>query len=222
GALACVERADVELPGDPPRAAVPLGPGPLLVPNDDDLTYAKIRLDERSLATVEGGLSRVADPLARGQIWAALWNAVRDGVLDPARYAAIVRRHAPGEPNTALLASALANTDDAINRYLPAPDAEELRGGWLESVWETVGAGGGLPWARALAAAAGMDGRRAADIRALLDGEASAPEGLRLDPDLRWSLWTALAATGDAVAADLDAELERDDTAGGRTAHLRA
>src|SRR5699024_6745438 len=166
GALACVERADVELPGDPPRAAVPRGPGPLLVPNDDDLTYAKVRLDERSLATVESGLSRVADPLARGQIWAALWNAVRDGVLDPARYVAIVRRHAPGEPNTALLASALANTDDAINRYLPSADAAGLRGGWLESVWEAVQADGGLPWARALAAAAGMDGRRADGIRA--------------------------------------------------------
>src|SRR5699024_2066947 len=134
----------------------------------------------------------------RGQIWAALWNAVRDGVLDPARYVAIVRRHAPGEPNTALLASALANTDDAINRYLPSADAAGLRGGWLASVWETVQAEGGLPWARALPAAAGMDGRRADDIRALLEGEAAPPEGLRLDPDLRWSLWTALAATGDA------------------------
>ena len=41
-------------------------------------------------------------------------------------------------------------------------------------------------------------------------------------PDLRWSLWLALAATGHADAADLDGELTRDDTGSGRTAHLRA
>ncbi|WP_198161943.1 ERAP1-like C-terminal domain-containing protein, partial [Nocardia puris] len=43
-----------------------------------------------------------------------------------------------------------------------------------------------------------------------------------LDPDLRWSLWRALAATGAADAADLDAELARDDTSSGRTARLEA
>uniref|UniRef100_UPI003B8A99CF ERAP1-like C-terminal domain-containing protein n=1 Tax=Rhodococcus sp. TaxID=1831 RepID=UPI003B8A99CF len=62
----------------------------------------------------------------------------------------------------------------------------------------------------------------APQIRALLDGTGPAPDGLPLDPDLRWALWTALAATGHADAPDLAAELGRDDTASGRTAHLRA
>ncbi|QDQ98683.1 aminopeptidase N [Tomitella fengzijianii] len=217
-----VERADVELTGTPQHAPVPLAAAPLIVLNDDDLTYAKTRLDARSLGTVESGLSRVADPLARGQIWAALWNAVRDGELDPARYLAVVARHAPGETNTALLASALANADDAVNRYVPEADRARRRGEWLDTAWSAVQSGGGLPWARALAGAASVADGRAAGIRALLDGSAPVPEGLRLDPDLRWSLWTALAATGHAGPADLDSELAADDTAGGRTAHLRA
>ncbi|WP_182358359.1 aminopeptidase N [Tomitella gaofuii] len=221
-ALVCVGRADVELSGTPQNAPVRLAAAPLIVLNDDDLTYAKTRLDAQSLATVEAGLSRVADPLARGQIWSALWNAVRDGDLDPARYLAVVARHARGETNTALLASALANADDAVNRYVPAADRAHRRAAWLETAWSAVQAGGGLPWARALAGAASVADGRAPGIRALLDGSGPVPAGLRLDQDLRWSLWTALAATGHAGAAELGAELAADDTASGRTAHLRA
>ncbi len=40
----------------------------LVLVNDDDLTYAKVRLDERSLATViNGGIVRFADSLPRAR-----------------------------------------------------------------------------------------------------------------------------------------------------------
>ncbi len=206
------------------RTPVALASAPLRLLNDGDLTYAKVRLDTASLATVEGSLNRVTDPLARGLIWSALWNAARDGELDAERYLSMARDFAPTETNMALLTAVLANASFTIDHYLPASIRDRWRGEWLESSWATLhssapGSGAQLALARATAAAATVDGRRAADIRAMLLDRA--PQGLALDPDLRWALWTALAATGAAEVAELDAELERDNTASGRTAHLR-
>ncbi|MGW0173966.1 aminopeptidase N [Rhodococcus sp. NPDC003322] len=225
GSLVLTERLSVDISGA--RTPVDLTETPLVLLNDGDQTYAKVRLGGFSLRTVEASLDRIVDPLARGLVWSALWNATRDGVLDPGRYLAMARAFAPAETNMALLTATLANAAYAVGHYVPTADRDRWRGDWLESCWAALqaadpGSGSQLAWARAVAAAAMVDGRRAADIRATLDGTAPAPSGLALDPDLRWSLWTALSATGHAEAADLDAELARDDTASGRTAHVRA
>ncbi|MFI1235497.1 aminopeptidase N [Nocardia salmonicida] len=222
GDLVIRDRVELDIVDE--RTPVPLASAPLRLLNDGDLTYAKVRLDTTSLATVEGSLDRVTDPLARGLIWSALWNATRDGELGAERYLSMARDFAPAEPNMALLTAVLANASFTIGHYLPEATRDRWRGEWLESCWATLhssapGSGAQLAWARATAAAATVDGRRATDIRAMLLDRA--PQGLALDPDLRWALWTALAATGTAEVAELDAELERDNTASGRTAHLR-
>ncbi|NLG55632.1 MAG: aminopeptidase N, partial [Rhodococcus sp.] len=51
GTIERVSRIDVDIDGE--RTAVDVAPAALVLPNDDDLTYAKVRLDEHSLATVE-------------------------------------------------------------------------------------------------------------------------------------------------------------------------
>jgi aminopeptidase N len=58
-------------------------PGLILL-NDDDLAYAKIRLDADSVAFAIANLARIADPLARSLVWGAIWDATRDAEL-PAR-----------------------------------------------------------------------------------------------------------------------------------------
>ncbi len=45
----------------------------LLLLNDDDLTYAKIRLDPRSLATLVGNVHVLDSALARALAWGATW-----------------------------------------------------------------------------------------------------------------------------------------------------
>ncbi|MCL2535233.1 MAG: aminopeptidase N [Nocardiaceae bacterium] len=222
-----VRRDRVELDVVEARTPVELPDARLRLLNDGDLTYAKVRLDGGSLETVERSLDRVVDPLARGLIWSALWNATRDGDLEPERYLAMARAFAPSETNMALLTAVLANASFAIGHYLPVAARDRWRREWLETCWTAThaaepGSGGQLAWARATAAAAVVDDHRATDIRAILDGARPAPEGLPLDPDLRWALWTALSATGHAGPEVLDVELSRDDTASGRTAHLRA
>ncbi|WP_194422326.1 aminopeptidase N [Microbacterium abyssi] len=196
----------------------------LVLINDDDLTYAKARLDEPSLDAVEQALSTL-EPLPRALVWSSLWNATRDGELPAVRYLSIVGAHAPAEENIGLLAGVLANAAYAIGHY--APDAERVahRATWLERTWTALqdaasGSDAQLSWARAFAAASAFDAARADEVRAILDGHG--PDGLSVDPDLRWALLTALTTVGEASGDDLDAELKRDDTASGRTAALRA
>ncbi len=197
----------------------------LVVPNDDDRTYAKVRLDEESMAAVTRGLSTIDDPLARSVIWAALWNAVRDGELPVGRYLDIVRRHAPTESRVALLTDAITRAGIAVTRYARDADRSAYASDWLATAWDALtaaeaGSDAQLAWARGVGSAAGLCDDRAAEIAAILRGDAAGPTGLALDPDLRWSWLIALSATGNASVSDADAELAADPTASGRTAYL--
>ncbi|MER7797723.1 aminopeptidase N [Microbacterium sp. NPDC096154] len=224
GRLRRTELVDVDIETE--RTDVSLPDADLILINDADLTYAKARLDARSLDAVEQALSTLDDALARGLVWSALWNATRDGEMPARRYLAVVRRHAPSETNVGLLAAATANAAFAIGHYVREGEREAERRAWLDTAWEQThaaapGSGAQLSWARALAGAAAFDDARAGEIAAMLDGSRPVPEGLALDADLRWSLLAALAATGHAGEVDADAELARDDTATGRTAWIR-
>ncbi|MGO1956898.1 aminopeptidase N [Microbacterium sp.] len=197
----------------------------LVLVNEGDLTYAKARLDARSIEAASEVLSTLRDDLARGLVWSSLWNAVRDGELAVARYLDIVRRHAGGEAHVGLLSQTLDNAAFAVGHYVPDVSSGDEKRAWLEATWHGMhaadaGSDAQLAWARAVAGAAAHDDHLADDIRGLLERH-GVPEGLPLDPDLRWSLLAALAATGRATDADADAELARDDTMSGRTAWVR-
>ena len=202
----------IELPADADLALI----------NDGDLTYAKVRLDDRSLAAVERGLATIDEALTRGLVWSALWNAVRDGQLGALRYLEIVRRHAPAERNVSILAGTLANAAFTVEHYLPAELRDGARPAWLDTVWQGLasaapGSDAQLSWARALGRAAAFHDGRADELRAILAGDQPGPDGLPLDADLRWIWVQALAATGAADESDIRAELARDDTMSGRT-----
>ncbi|NED06382.1 aminopeptidase N, partial [Streptomyces sp. SID6648] len=72
GRLTPRERLDIDVPQTAPR---PIGKLPaLVVLNDGDLSYAKIRFDADSFHTLRASLSGLPDPLTR----AVVWNALRD------------------------------------------------------------------------------------------------------------------------------------------------
>ncbi|MGM7677937.1 aminopeptidase N [Microbacterium sp. A94] len=206
------------------RTPVDFDSADLVLINDDDLTYAKARLDERSLAAVENGLSTL-DPLPRALVWSSLWNATRDGDLSAVRYLGIVAAHAPREENIGLLSGVVANAAYAVGHFVPDAVRAQHRRAWLTSTWQALQeaeprSDAQLSWARAFAAASAYDDGYAEQARALLAGEA--PLGLVIDPDLRWALLTSLRTTGHATGEEISAELDRDETASGRTASLRA
>ncbi|MGC0364220.1 aminopeptidase N [Rhodococcus sp. 27YEA15] len=222
-----IRTARVELDVTAARTRVDLPVGALTLINDDDLTYAKVRLDEHSLTTVEASLDRVVDPLARGLIWSSLWNSVRDAELPVLRYLDIVEKFGPSETDSTITGSILVDAQYAVEHYVPEDALARVRARWTATTWNATfdsspGSGTQLAWARALASAAAVDHSRAEKLRAILLGDRPGPPELVLDPDLRWAYWIALSATGHADLADFDAELRLDQTSTGRTAHGRA
>lgn len=198
----------------------------LLLVNDEDLTYAKVRLDAASEATVRASLDRIGDAMARALCWTALWNSARDGVTPADRYVDAVQRFAPAETGIGVLLNILGNASTALEQYVPADGRDALREAFAAAAAGELraaeaGSDQQLAWARALATLSRTDGSQVPLLRGLLDGTAEIP-GLAVDAELRWSLWHALAAHGLAGEAELHAELARDNTASGRAGHATA
>ncbi|WP_346958116.1 aminopeptidase N [uncultured Arthrobacter sp.] len=198
----------------------------LLLVNDEDLSYAKVRLDPHSEATVRSSLGSIGDPMARALCWTALWDSARDAVTPAARYVEAVQRFGPAETGIGVLLNVLGNAGTAIERYVPAATRSTVRSAFLSAAAAELrnaapGSDQQLAWARTVAATSRYDAGELDLVRGLLDGS-TVIEGLSVDAELRWNLWHALAANGQADPAQLDAELDRDNTASGKSGHATA
>lgn len=229
GALVRVRRVELDIDGASTNVAELVGsPQPaLLLLNDDDLTYAKIRLDERSLATVSERLGDVTDSLARSLVWGTLWDATRDAELPASQFIDVVLAHIDRETASTTLRTLLQQLVLSASSYV----APERRTDTLERVADVL-------WSLASAAPAGSDtqfqfvksfsGIAGSDaqldvVLQLLSGEIEL-EGLDIDTDLGWELLIALAAGGRTTAPEIEAALADDRTASGEqsAAHARA
>ncbi|MCL8025542.1 aminopeptidase N [Nocardioides bruguierae] len=190
----------------------------LLLLNDSDHTYAKIRLDERSLATAISGLSKLDDSLARALVWGAAWDMTRDAEMAASDYVALVLANI-GEETDAWGVSRIPSTAATAAALYSAPEHRaELRARWEAGMRELAlaaepGSDSQLTFVRTWASAAHGEESLAA-LEALLDGT-STIEGLAVDQDLRWSLVTALAGAGRA-GSRIDDELGNDATISGQ------
>jgi aminopeptidase N len=188
----------------------------LALVNDDDLTFAKVRFDPRSLATVRDRLSALEDPLARAVCWTATWDMARDAELSAREYLDVVLRHLGEETEVGLVERTLGQATTAIYLYgEPAyrvPMADRLAASAGEELRRAAPGGDHqLAWARAFISAA-RSRDDLATVRGLLDGS-TAIEGLVVDTELRWHVVKSLAAAGEDDASDLvAAEKERDPT----------
>ncbi|MEU6536408.1 aminopeptidase N [Streptomyces sp. NPDC047000] len=196
----------------------------LVLVNDDDLTYCKIRFDETSLATLRERLGDMTDPLARALCWSALWNLTRDALLPAREFVGLVLRFAGRESDIGVLQMLHAWAESALVNYVAPewrPTGERLlaEGALKELRAAAPGGEQQLAWARFLASvAAGAE--ELGLLRGLLDGTETV-EGLVVDQELRWSFLEPLAAYGVADEAVLAAELARDDTASGKRHQVR-
>ncbi|WP_218220069.1 aminopeptidase N [Nesterenkonia sp. Act20] len=206
----------LSVPGDQPR---------LLLPNEDDLTYAKISLDAESLAAV---LSYpVADPLARATVWAALWSMVRDGELGSRRFLQAVQTMGLGIDEIVVVQGLLRQSLTALERFTPPAQRpalqQELAARLAGELTRTIG-DHQRAIARSLAVLSRREGSQLDLLEALLDGsgEDYGISGLRIDEELRWAFLQALTAHGRVDIGQIDAELAAKTTARARIAHRLA
>ncbi|MET9860210.1 aminopeptidase N [Streptomyces smyrnaeus] len=217
-----VRTDSVELDVDGELTQVPLPrqrkrPDVLLL-NDGDHTYAKVRLDPESLANVTRHLGDFADPLPRALCWASAWDMTRDAELPARSYLDLVLSGIGKESDIGVVQSLQRQVKLALDLYA-APDWRETGlTRWAEAALEQLraaapGSDHQLAWARAFAAAARTDAQLDL-VSGLLDGSQTL-EGLTVDTELRWAFLGRLAATGRADEARIGAELERDATSAG-------
>ncbi|HWC23054.1 MAG TPA: aminopeptidase N [Flexivirga sp.] len=227
GAAGLERSARVEVTLDAPKVPVELPAGTrvdAVVANDDDLTYALLRLDDMSAIKLTGELSSVQPTLTRAVIWSALWNAVRDAELHPEHYLVAVERNAATETDAGLLGMVLRQAAAAITDYLPPaerPSAATQLVSAINDGLRSAAPGSDLQraWAHALAGSAGLTPSGEAPVRHTLEGGV---DGHELTPSLRWDLLAALAELGAVDEARLQDEYAADPTMSGATARDRA
>lgn len=213
--LARSHQVTVDVSGERTQIAELTGvPAPdLVLVNDADLTYAKVRFDPASDAVVRSRAGMIEDPLARAVAWTALWDMVREGELSAASYVEAAMAASPTESQVPVLSAQLRNTEQAVRRFteIDAVDAAcaQVAATALKAV-STSPPGGDAQklWLRTFARMAGGTPSEGALV-AIHRGEA-VPTGIELDFETRWLLVRELATHGLLGAPDIEAELARD------------
>jgi aminopeptidase N len=222
GKLVRAEDGRIELDVDGELTAVPQLVGrrrpAVVLLNDDDLSYAKVRLDEKSLAFVTEHLGDFEWSLPRALCWASAWDMTRDGELAARDYLSLVLSGIGKESDIGVVQSLHRQVKLAIDLYADPAAREALLTRWTDATLahlRSAEAGGDhqLAWARAFAATARTP-EQLDLLEALLDGSHTV-EGLAVDTELRWAFVQRLAAVGRFDENEIAAEYERDRTAAG-------
>ena len=191
----------------------------LLLVNDDDLTFAKIRLDERSWLTATEHIGDLVDPLPRALVWSAAWDMTRDAEASTGDFLTLVLSGIGRESDIGVVQGVLRQLKSAIDQFA-APEhrtdylvrlADALHG---HAVAAAPGSDHQLAYARAFVGAATTDAQLDV-VSGLLDGSL-AWDGLAVDTDLRWFLLQRLVVKGRLDLDAIEHELDSDDTATGR------
>ena len=218
-----VRRDRVELDVTGPRteveALVGVAAPDLVLVNDDDLTYAKIRLDPRSLRTVTESIGEIGDSLARSLCWTAAWDMTRDAELPTRDFVTLVLGGVAEETDSSVARTLLRQVESAVALFSERSVLESNRvtlGDGLLRLLVDADPGSDLQLllARSFASAAVSDSHLDR-VQGLLDGT-DALAGLEVDVDLRWALLHRLSASGRLDDAELERAQDADDTATGR------
>ncbi len=194
--------------------------GDLLLINDRDLSYAKIRLDDRSIATLKSHLGDIKGSLTRALCWAISWDMLRDAELSASDFIDIAIAGLPSETNITVVTTIETQLATAVELY-SAPAKRDAHREKVASALEkmldsaTPGSDHQLQFARAFTSLAATPSQ-VNRIKDLLDGKLA---GLKIDADLRWTFVNALVDRGIFTRSELDAELNRDNTINGQMGH---
>jgi aminopeptidase N len=221
GALVRTHRIELDVTGA--RTEVPslagLAQPDLILLNDDDLGYAIIRFDDRSVRTLTTSIGEFADPLARTICWSAVLDMAQQAELSVPTFVSILAAGMGSEGSVSVLQLLLVFTERLLAVTAdPAwvPVGKDLLAGRALELLRAAEPSSDhqLAWAQLLAWSATSASQL--DLLAELLAGTTEIAGLAIDTELRWQLLNRLVTTGRAGDAEIDAELERDNTDAGR------
>jgi aminopeptidase N len=195
--------------------------------NEGDYGYGLFLLDERSREYVAEHVGEETDGLRRAMLWGALWDEVREGRMDPARYARIVMRELPAERDEQIASLNMGRAWTALASYLPERRAEPLLGEWEQLLLARAGDAaltyGGRKAALDMLVGTARTAAGQALLREYLAGTRTF-EGEAVRQPTRWSIVERLIGLGDPDPdALIAAESARDSTPdAGRRAYIAA
>jgi aminopeptidase N len=221
GELRRAHRIEVDVAGQrtelPGLAGMPR-PALVLV-NDDDLSYTKVRLDSRSLSVLMSSIGSLTDPLAAALCWSAAWDMCRDGELAARSYLRLVLSGISSVTDLSMAQALLIQAGGALRRYAdPAwrPIGMSAMASSLRSLLADAAPGSDIQLVYVTAfASVATSSSDLLFLAGLLDGTAPLP-GLDVDSELRWMLLNRLVSRGALGCDAIDAELARDFTDAGQ------
>ncbi|WP_022899672.1 aminopeptidase N [Humibacter albus] len=229
GKQALVRDQRLELDVDGERTEVPELIGTrranLVLINDDDLAYAKIRLDGASLAVAVKHLADIQSPLARSLVWGSVWDATRDAETPASDYVHLVLGNIGAETESTTLRTTLNQLMLSVNAYVAPERRAALRHEAADTLWRLAsgaepGSDAQFQFVKFFAALASTP-EQLDSVAALRAGSVSL-DGLTIDTDLSWELLTSLVAGGRAGTSEIDGALSADNTATGAQAAAQA
>ena len=191
----------------------------LVLLNDGDLAYAKIRLDDASRKVALANLSGIEDSLARTLVWTAAWDATRDGEAPASEFVKLVLGHIAAETESTTVTTLLRQLVTTGVLYVRESNREqtlsEIASGLMELTEAAKpGSDNQLQFAKFVPQFARTN-QQLDWLEAVLSGSKKIA-GLEVDQDLRWELLTGLVIGDRAGEAEIAKELERDNTANGQ------
>ncbi len=220
GALVRRQQVELDLVGSGVNVSELVGTraAALLLVNDADLTFAKIRLDDQSIDTAIASVGDIEDSLSRALVWGAAWDMTRDAELSTGEYLKLVLGGLPHEGDVGIVQQLIRQLRTAIELYA----ANSNRLGYqntlathLRQLMDAapVGSDHQLAFARGFVSTS-SDLPDLHHVNALFSGE-SVLDGLVVDDELRWAMLARLVIMGELGDEAIDAELARDNTATG-------
>ena len=221
GKLVKTHRVEVDIDGELTQIPELVGTvrPDLILLNDGDLTYTKIRLDEKSWQTTLDHLADIQDSLARALLWGAAWDSTRDAEADPKDFINLVLKNVATESNATAMMTLLNQLVTAQSMYLKPENRSSFKikigDALIQMAREAQpGSEAQLQFLKYFPRFASTP-EHGKTLRALLTGEEKL-SGREIDTDLRWDLLTGLVTLAEADANEIEKMLASDNTANGQ------
>ncbi len=142
GQLVRVHREELDVDGE--RTEVPALAGlqqpDLVLLNDDDLAYAKVRLDAKSLATATAHLKDFRESLPRTLVWGSAWDAARDGESPARGYVELILANIASESDSSVILVQLRQLATTLTYYVAEEHREKTSVAAADTLWDLAGA----------------------------------------------------------------------------------